>query len=85
MRALDIIGEDLEFGLRIDLGLFCEEQGLVRLFGVGLLRVNGHDDLAVEDGACPAVQNPLVELVAVAVGLGMMNRRVVVDESCVVD
>jgi len=39
VRALYVVGEDFELRLRIDLRLVGEQQGLVRLLGVGLLRV----------------------------------------------
>src|SRR4051812_47686892 len=38
VRALHVVGEDLELRLRIDLRLLGEEQGVVRLLAVGLLR-----------------------------------------------
>ena len=80
MRALDVVGEDLQLGLRVDLRVLGEQQRLVGLLGVGLLGVDGDDDLAVEDGAGLPVQDPLVELVARAVRLRVVDRRVVVDQ-----
>ena len=49
--ALHVVGEDLELRLRVDERLAREEQVLVRLLRVGLLRVGAHEDLAVEDAA----------------------------------
>src|SRR6476619_3217129 len=64
MRALHVVGEDLELRLRVDLGVVGQEQRLVRLLRVGLLRVLPDDDLAVEHRARLAGQDALVELVA---------------------
>ena len=49
VRALHVVGENLELRLRIDLRIVGEQQRLVRLLGVGLLRVRPYDDFAVED------------------------------------
>ena len=64
VRALHVVGEDLELRLGVDLRLVREQQGLVGLLGVGLLRVGADADPAVEDAARPAVEDALVELVA---------------------
>ena len=80
MRALHVVGEDLELRLRVDLRLVGQEQRLVGLLRVGLLRVLPDDDLAVEDGARAAGQDALVELVARAMRLRVVDRRVRVDE-----
>ena len=55
VRALHVVGEDLELRLRVDLRVVGQQQRLVRLLRVGLLRVLADDDLAVEDRArtCP--------------------------------
>ena len=79
MLALDVVGEDLQRRLRVDQRLLREEQVLVRLHGVGLLRVRPHDDLAVEDPARLSVQDALVELAARAVRLGVVDHGVVVE------
>src|SRR5690242_1801745 len=39
VRALHVVGEDLELRLRVDLRLLGEEQGVVRLLPVRLLRL----------------------------------------------
>ena len=69
VRALHVVGEDLELRLGVDLRVVGEQQRLVGLLRVGLLRVLPDDDLAVEDGARPAGQDALVDLVARAVRL----------------
>ena len=84
MRAPHIVGEDLELRGGVDLGMLGQEQRLVRLFGVGLLGVELHDDLAVEHRVGFTVQDAFVELVARAVGLGVIDHRVVVDETTTV-
>ena len=52
---------------------------LVGLLGVGLLGVLADEDLAVEDAVGLAVEDALVQLVAGAVRLGVVDDRVVVD------
>ena len=81
VRALDVVGEDLELRVGVDLGILGQEQRLVRLLGVGLLRVGPDDDLAVEDGAGAVRQDALVDLAAAAVRLRVIDRRVIVDEA----
>ena len=49
VRALHVVGEDLELRLGVDQGVARQQQVLVRLLRVGLLRVRPDDDLAVED------------------------------------
>jgi hypothetical protein len=51
VRALHVVGEDLELRLGVDRRVVGEQQRLVRLLRVGLLRVLPDDDLAVEHAA----------------------------------
>ncbi len=83
--TLDIVSEDLELRFRVDLCVLREQQRFVRLLRVGLLRVNRHDDLAVEHRAGAVIEDALVQLVAVAVRLRVEDGRVVVDETSAVD
>ena len=80
VRALHVVRENLELRLRVDLRVVREQQRLVRLLRVRLLRVLTDDDLAVEDRAGLAGQDALVELVARAVRHRVVDRRVRVDE-----
>ena len=64
VRALHVVGEDLELRLGVDRRVVGEQQRPVRLLGVGLLRVLADDDLAVEDRARRAAEDALVDLVA---------------------
>src|SRR2546425_4528276 len=66
VRALDIVGVDLELRLGVDHRFFGQQKVLVALFRVGLLSVLAHDDLSVEDAFRPSVQDPLVNFPAVA-------------------
>ena len=50
VRALHVVGEDLQLRLGVDLRVVGQEQRLVGLLRVGLLRVLADDDLAVEHG-----------------------------------
>ena len=82
VRALHVVSEDLELRLGVDRRVVGQEQRAVRLLGVGLLRVLPDDDLAVEHRAGRAAQDALVDLVAAAVRLRVVDRRVVVDQRC---
>src|SRR3954447_2934292 len=77
--AFDVVGPDLKLGLGVDDGLVGQHEVLVGLLGVGLLRILANNDAAVEDRGCLAVQNALVQLVAVGVRLGVVDRGVIVD------
>ena len=55
-----------------------QQQSLIGLLGVRLLRVQPHKNLAVEHAPRPPVQNALVHFMAVAVGHGVVYGRVVV-------
>ena len=80
VRALHVVGKDLELRLGVDRRVVRQQQRPVGLLRVGLLRVDAHDDLAVEDRARAAAEDALVDLVARAVRLGVIDRRVRVDQ-----
>ena len=79
MRAAHVVGKDLQLRFGVDDRVPGEQQVLIGLFGIGLLRVLPHKNLAVEDPGRAPVQDPLVEFMAAAVRLRVVNRRVVVD------
>ena len=79
MRALHVVSVNLELRLGVDDGVLRKQEILVALLGVGLLGVLAHDDLAVEDSRRSAVEHAFVKLAAAAVGLGVVERRVIVD------
>src|ERR1035437_8131461 len=85
MGAAHIVGEDLQLGFGIHHGVVGEDQVLVGLLGIGLLCVLADDDFAVEDGVGLAVENALVEFVAGAVRLGVIDDRMIVDVLRAVD
>ena len=85
VRALHVVGEDLELRLGVDRRIVREQQHLVGLLRVGLLRVEPHEDLAVEHALAAIVEDALVELVALAVRLGVIDGRVVVHQPIAVD
>src|ERR1035437_4344360 len=85
MGAAHIVGEDLQLGFGIHHGVVGEDQVLVGLLGIGLLCVLADDDFAVEDGVGLAVENALVEFVAGAVRLGVLDDRMIVDVLRAVD
>ena len=79
MRTLDVVGVDFELGLGVDLRRLREQEVLVGLIGVGFLRGLVNVDLAAEDAGGSAAEDALVELVALAVRLGVFDERVVID------
>ena len=84
MRASHVVGIDLQLGLGVDGRVFGQYQVLVRLLGVGFLRVLTDEDLAVEDRVRLARQNALIELVARAVRFCVIDRGVRIPEGLVV-
>ena len=79
VRAANIVGFDLELRFGVDVGVAREQQVLVALDGVGLLRVLPYDHFAVEYAGRVSVENAAIKLVAVAVRHGVVDCRVVVD------
>src|SRR5699024_2288434 len=79
VRALDVVGVDLQLRLGVDLGLFRQQQRIRRLFGIGFLRVLVDDHLAVEHTAAAVAENAFEYLAAGAVLGGMIDTSVVVD------
>ena len=73
MRALHVVGVDLELRLGVDLGVAREQQVAVGLVGLGLLRVRVHVHPPVEHPAPAPAGDALVVLAACAV------RRHVLD------
>ena len=78
--AAHVIGEDFQLRLGVYLGVGGQQQSLVGLLGVGLLRVGPDEDFAVEDAARVTVNDAFVDLMAVAMGHGVVNSRVVVHQ-----
>ena len=64
VAALHVVGENLELGLAVGLGLVRQQQRMRRHHGVGLLRLRLHDDLALEHAAAFAVEHGLEHLAA---------------------
>ena len=80
MRALDIVGEDLQLRLRIDRRIISQEQSLVCLLGVRFLGVFSDKNLAVENSLRLSVEDRLVQLMACTMRPGMVDQRVVIDQ-----
>ena len=59
VRALHVVGVDLQLRLGVDLRVVGEQQVMVGLLGVGLLRVLADDDPAVEDAVRVPSRMPL--------------------------
>src|SRR5512134_561513 len=64
MTALDLVGENSEFGLLIDLGRIGQQQRLAQLTAVRLPGLAMHDDASLEHTARRVVENPLEGLPA---------------------
>jgi len=74
VSALNIVGKDLELRFSIHTGFRRQQQILVSLHRVSLLRPVTHKDLAVKDGPRIAIQYSLVELAAGTVWLFMIDH-----------
>ena len=68
MAAFDVVGENLQLRLGIDFGVGRQQQRLVHLVAVGLLRIARDLDLALEHAARPAGQHVLHRLAGRAAG-----------------
>jgi len=79
VTALHVVGIDLQLGLGINGRFFADDEVVILLKGVRLLRVLVYKDLAVEDTGGLLEQHALVELVA------KTKRLLVVDEGMVID
>ena len=75
VRALHIVCQNLQLRLGVYAGLVGQQQVLVRLHGVSLLRIMTNKDLAVEDRARFAVKNSFVKLVTRAMRLPVIDDR----------
>src|SRR5205085_11971168 len=76
VRTFHIVGENLKLWLCIYARLCREQQVLVRLLRVRLLRIAVDEDLAVEASARLAIKDALIKLAACALRSVVMNERV---------
>ena len=74
MRALDVVGEDLQLRVGVGDGVARQQQVAVGLFGVGLLRPVADVDQAVEDRPRIVVENSLVQLMTAAMRLLVIDH-----------
>ena len=79
VRALHVVGFDLEAGQGIRFGVRREQEVAVRLVGVGALGVRGDLDEAREDRARLAEQGVLEEQVGLRVAGGVDLQRALVE------
>ena len=79
VRALDVVGVDLELGLGVDLGVARKEQVAVGLMRFGLLRVRVDVDAPVEHPAPASARDALVVLLALAPRRDVLDVGVEVD------
>ena len=75
MRALHVVGIDFQLRLCIDLRFTRKQKIFVGLLRVSLLRAVANKNLAIENRARLAIQNPLVKLATGAMRLAMINYR----------
>ena len=80
MRALHVVGVDLELRLGVRGGVVGEQQVLVGLLGVGLLRAGPDEDAPVEDALRVVGEDAVEILVAGAMRLGVFDDHVVVGQ-----
>src|SRR4029450_3480895 len=78
VRALHIVGEDLQLRLGVDLGALGEQQRVVRLLPVCLLCDGMHVHLAVEYAVRLAIEDAFVQLAAEAVRLGVLDASLMI-------
>ena len=79
MAAPNIVGIDLQLGLRVDLGPLTQEQIGVGLLAICFLRVRSHDDPTTENPPRRVTQDALIQLAAGAVGDRMVDRGLMID------
>src|SRR5450759_287371 len=63
----------------MDGGVLGKNEVPIGLFGVSLLRVLMDDDLPVKNRGGCSTQDALIQLMARAMGLRMIDRRVIID------
>jgi hypothetical protein len=79
VRALYVVGVNLQLWFRHDTGIVTDQEVLVRLIGIGLLRDLVDVDLAAEDTIRFIGEDALVELVTLTIWCRVLDTRVVVD------
>src|SRR6185437_9612260 len=80
MTAFYVVRVDLELGFAVDGRPFADDEIVVLLEGVGLLRILVHVDLTVEDARGLLEQHALVELIAETKGLLVIDQRMIVHQ-----
>jgi len=76
--ALHVVRVDLELRLAIGVRVRRQQQVVIRLFGIGLLRARPDDDAPSEDAARMTVEHAIEVLVTLTMVGGMVDRRVMV-------
>src|SRR5450759_5155103 len=79
VRATNIVGVNLQLRFGMDGGVFGKNEIPVCLLGVSLLRARTNDDLPVKNRGGYSAEDALIQLMARAMGLRMIDRRVIVD------
>ncbi len=85
VSAFDIISKDFKLRLGVNGGIRREQQRLIGLLGIGLLSILPDEDFAVEDAFALISDDALVDFMAVAVGHGMIDGRVVIDQPAAIN
>ena len=78
--AFHVVGVDLQLRLGVGGGVVGEQQVLVGLLGVGLLRDGPDEDATVEDALGFVVEDAVEILVAGAMRLGVFDDHVVIGQ-----
>src|SRR4029453_6550534 len=85
MRALDVVGENLELRLGVYVRFRGQQQVAARLRRVGALGIRAHDDLAIEHRVRGATNDTFVQLAADATRFRVVDATMGVGELALPD
>ena len=80
VRAFHVVCVNLQLRLGIDYGVVGQEQSSIGLLSIGLLCVLMDDHFAVEHAVGSPIEDALVQFVARAPRLGVIDPRVMIDQ-----
>ena len=78
MTALHIIGENFKLWFCIDGSPFGQQQILVALVCIGLLRVGTHKDFTIENASALVVGDSLIKLITQTIGNRVINQQMII-------
>ena len=77
--AGDLVGQDLESGQRVHLGLLRQQEVVIRLLGIGAVGAGANVDSAVPDTGAGVVEHAAVRLAARAVLRSVHHRDLLIE------